>query len=184
MNPLTSIELDSPPPSPILVINVLAAPAEPSSSPAERQNRKKRRTGSRKRKRLDPTSEHLVLENDASDWPETAHDTDSNTPDNIVTHTDEIISVDTGHSRDDADDIYSRFIDAVLADDAPFYQITREMYVVSGWNVQEECNYVRPSQFVIEALIDVNHSEYLVSSANHQDWSRSHRCLCLSSRDG
>ena len=145
-----SIKLDTPPPSPgpTLLINVLEAPEEPSSSLSERsrhQKRKKLRTGSRKRKRIEATSEPVVVDNDASDWTDTAPDAELYIPDSILTHTDETTPTDAGHSRENTNHVYDRYVDAVLADDAPFYQISKEMFIVSRWDVREECNYVRPS---------------------------------------
>ena len=86
-----------------------------------------------------------MVDNDASDW---ALDAEPYIPDDILMHTDETTvttPMDAGHSQENADHVYGRYVDAVLADDAPFYQISKEMFIVSGWDVREECNYVRPS---------------------------------------
>jgi len=153
MDSLMPIELDTPPPSPgpTLLISVLEAPEEPSSLPSEmsrHEKRKKRHTGSRKRKRSEPTSEPtsepLLVDNDASNWTETAPDTQPYTLDDILTHTNKTQPMDD--PRDNANEVYNHYVDAVSADDAPFYQISKEMFVVSKWDVRDECNlnHVRP----------------------------------------
>jgi hypothetical protein len=89
--------------------------------------------------------ELLVVDNDTSHWTETAPDAEPYTPGDILTHMDQTTPMDAGHLRDNVDQVYCRYVDAVLTDDAPFYQISKEMFIVSGWDIREECNYVRPS---------------------------------------
>ena len=64
--------------------------------------------------------------------------------------TEEIASTDDDPSINhwQADRLYAGYIEAVLADNALFYQISRQLFVVSGWNVQEGCNNVRWADFM------------------------------------
>ena len=64
------------------------------------------------------------------------------------------------------DEDYTQYLGAVMADDAPFYQVSADIFVVSGWDVQERCNNVRLSySFSFESVTTVS-AESLVSSAN------------------
>ena len=141
------IELDTPPPSPTPWITTIPSPTIGQTlrfddSPVRNapKKRQKRGNASRKRKRSDPTSDLLVTECDAYDITDAARDTDSYPLEMAIVNTEEI---DEGPPVNNADQLYTGYVDAVLVDNAPFYQISRQVFVVSGWNVKEGCNSVR-----------------------------------------
>ena len=81
-----------------------------------------------------------MTECDAYDITDAARNTDSYPLEMAIVNTEEI---DEGPPVNNADQLYTGYVDAVLVDNAPFYQISRQVFVVSGWNVKEGCNSVR-----------------------------------------
>ena len=150
----TVINLGTPPPSPTGWINVIPPPKEPDLLQSTAHNKRKRRTGSKKRKRSDPITEALpVLPAAESDnIVEPTHNADSYPPEDM--NSNDLNTAETRNNDqstdndDDRDDRYMQYVEAVLADDAPFYQISAEFFIVSGWDVREGCNNVRlPESF-------------------------------------
>ena len=141
------IELETPPPSPTLWIGALSPPtAAPiwriEDSPVRNQP-VSRRIRRKKRKRSEPTSVLPEPESHAVGLVETTQDAESYSIVNAFMDTEEIAPTDDDPPVNQADRLYAGYVEAVLADNAPFYQISRQLFVVSGWNVQEGCNNVR-----------------------------------------
>jgi hypothetical protein len=74
---------------------------------------------------------------------ETTQDAEPYSLENTLLDTEEIASTDDIPSVNLPDRLYAGYVEAVLADNAPFYQLSKRLFVVSGWNVQEGCNNVR-----------------------------------------
>jgi len=143
------IELDTPPSSPLPWIDIPPSPEKPVDSLLEgihtpvAKNRK-RLTGPRNNKRRRRESSNSVvvqddnhaLESNFCQW-----ETDVSIPLEDGTAEDDPI----GRLVDETDLSYVKFVKAVLADEAPFYQISKELFVVSGWDVRRECKNVRNS---------------------------------------
>ena len=151
------ILISTPPPSPTLWIAALAPPRELDVFRSEEppiHKKQKRRTRPKKRKQTDPISEALpvvpVAECDSSDMTEAAHNPDSypGPLENPFLDMGDIVFTDSDRSADKGDQLYMRYVDAVLADDAPFCQVSAEVFVVSGWDIQEGCNNVCQSEFL------------------------------------
>jgi hypothetical protein len=81
---------------------------------------------------------------------ETTQDANSYAIENAFMDTEEIASTDDDPSvnLNQAGRLYAGYVEAVLADNAPFYQVSGQLFVVSGWNVQEGCNNVRLADFM------------------------------------
>ena len=142
----TVINLRIPPPSPTGWINIIPPPEEPDPSQPFAHKKQKRHTRSKKRKRLDPITEALpvlpVAESD--NVVEPTHTPNLHPPDDMVSS--DFMTPETRNndqSTEDDDDRYMQYVEAVLADDALFYQISADFFIVSGWDVREGCNNVR-----------------------------------------
>jgi len=124
-----TIEIDTPPPSPIPWIP--SAPditSEVICSPSKAMRVGK--PGRRKRKRQDEPSTNVI---------------DSEVPradDGWIAIQESVGGTEEPEPTDD-NSKYTTYVDAVLADDAAVYQIFQDLFVVSGWDVRKECNQVR-----------------------------------------
>jgi len=152
------IELDTPPPSPLPWIDIPLSPEKPVDSQLEgihtpvAKNRK-RLTRPRNNKRRRRESSNSVAVHDDNDALDCQWETDVSIP------LEDGIAEDNpiGQLVDETDLSYVKFVEAVLADEAPFYQISKALYVVSGWDVRRECNNVRNSNrlsFVVDRTVE------------------------------
>jgi len=189
------INPSAPPPSPTRWIKVVPPPREHGPSPLEGGPASKKRKRRKKGNRSDPVLDALpsdvpmvemnhpvepVNNNDYS-----AENTFSNILDNDSHHPVSAETRSCNQLMHGDEDHYMRYIDAVMADDAPFYQVSADIFVVSGWDVQERCNNVRSSYLFslrVKSVIPVS-AESMVSSANDDNRHRRHCSVPLPSSD-
>jgi hypothetical protein len=143
MDDQPSIKLDTPPPSPVSWID-LSQPSESHTDlssylqklPVKRA-RKGHKRSKNQRRRIDAAPDHPTQEtNDSLGVVEDAslllHENTNQASHDTEKH----------NSVENTDSKYGKYLDTVLTDNAPFYQISRDLFVVSGWDAKKECNNV------------------------------------------
>jgi hypothetical protein len=93
-----------------------------------------------------------VNESHAIDVAEAPQDADSYLMEDTFMNTEVDAPPENDPSVNVPDRLYAAYVDAVLADNAPFYQVSNQIFVVSGWNAQEGCNNVRWPEFVHSSI--------------------------------
>jgi hypothetical protein len=147
MNDSSWIKLDTPPPSPIpwiKISQVSEAPTDLSLNEHKRPVKRARRGHTRKKnkRRIDIAPDCLGQEIDVSlgmiqDDSSLLHDNSNPNPPTLVR--------EIYQSVHNMDSKYEKYLEAVLSDNAPFYQISGDLFIVSGWDIKKECNNVRGS---------------------------------------
>lgn len=168
-----SIELDTPPPSPTPLIDVVPL-LEDNNLQAPIEKPQHRRTKSKKQRR----KRSIVVSEPLQDYA--VQDNPFDTVENVGMPL-EFLSSNVQDENDvhdiDNSSKYTKYVEAVLADETCFCQISENVFVVNGWDIKRECNNAH--LLIHNHLFSPNPCflEFMVSRSVNKNWNG--HCYCL-----